>query len=213
MASRLIRVIIVDDHAVVRKGISQILEATEDIIVTDEASSGDELLAKIQNYKYDVVLLDISMPGKDGLITLREIKQTKPDLPVIIFTVYPEEQYAIRVLKAGASGYINKQTEPQEIITAIRRVVEGKKYISPSLADILATNVSSESKAPLHEILSDREFQVMCYIASGKTITTIANELGLSVNTISTYRIRILEKLKMKTNAELTHYAIKNGLV
>lgn len=213
MASRLIRVIIVDDHAVVRKGISQILEATEDIIVTDEASSGDELLAKIQNYKYDVVLLDISMPGKDGLITLREIKQNKPDLPVIIFTVYPEEQYAIRVLKAGAAGYINKQTEPQEIITAIRRVVEGKKYISPSLADILATNVSSESKAPLHEILSDREFQVMCYIASGKTITTIANELGLSVNTISTYRIRILEKLKMKTNAELTHYAIKNGLV
>ena len=213
MASRLIRVIIVDDHAVVRKGISQILETTEDIIVTDEASSGDELLAKIQSYKYDVVLLDISMPGKDGLITLREIKQTKPDLPVIIFTVYPEEQYAIRVLKAGAAGYINKQTEPQEIITAIRRVVEGRKYISPSLADILATNVSSESKAPLHEILSDREFQVMCYIASGKTITTIANELGLSVNTISTYRIRILEKLKMKTNAELTHYAIKNGLV
>ncbi|HAW08086.1 MAG: response regulator transcription factor [Chloroherpetonaceae bacterium] len=213
MASRLIRVIIVDDHAVVRKGISQILEATEDIIVTDEASSGDELLAKIQNYKYDVVLLDISMPGKDGLITLREIKQMKSDLPVIIFTVYPEEQYAIRVLKSGAAGYINKQSEPQEIITAIRRVVDGKKYISPSLADLLATNVSSEAKAPLHEILSDREFQVMCYIASGKTITTIAKELGLSVNTISTYRIRILEKLKMKTNAELTHYAIKNGLV
>jgi DNA-binding NarL/FixJ family response regulator len=153
MASRLIRVIIVDDHAVVRKGISQILEATEDIIVTDEASSGDELLAKIQNYKYDVVLLDISMPGKDGLITLREIKQNKPDLHVIIFTVYTEEHYAIRVLKAGAAGYINKQTEPQEIIPAIRREVEGKKYISPSLADILATNVSSESKAPLHEIL------------------------------------------------------------
>ncbi|HOV92057.1 MAG TPA: response regulator transcription factor [Candidatus Kapabacteria bacterium] len=213
MASRLIRVIIVDDHAVVRKGISQILETTEDIIVTDEASSGDELLEKVKNYKYDVILLDISMPGKDGLITLRELKQIKPDLPVIIFTVYPEEQYAIRVLKAGAAGYINKQTEPQEIITAIRRVVEGKKYISPSLADILATNVTSDIKAPLHEILSDREFQVMCYIASGKTITTIAKELGLSVNTISTYRIRILEKLKMKTNAELTHYAIKNGLV
>ena len=132
MASRLIRVIIVDDHAVVRKGISQILETTEDIIVTDEASSGDELLEKVKNYKYDVILLDISMPGKDGLITLRELKQIKPDLPVIIFTVYPEEQYAIRVLKAGAAGYINKQTEPQEIITAIRRVVEGKKYISPS---------------------------------------------------------------------------------
>jgi DNA-binding NarL/FixJ family response regulator len=213
MATRLIRVIIVDDHAVVRKGLAQILEETEDIVVTDEASSGDELLHKIQNYKYDVVLLDISMPGKDGLNTLKEIKQLKPDLPVIIFTVFPEEQYAIRVLKAGAAGYINKQSEPEEIITAIRRVSAGRKYISPVLADLLASSVSSDGKSPLHDTLSDREFQVMCYIANGKTISDIAKELDLSVNTVSTYRIRILEKMKLKSNAELTHYAVKNGLV
>jgi DNA-binding NarL/FixJ family response regulator len=213
MAQRIIRVIIVDDHAVVRKGLSQILEETEDILVTDEASSGAELIAKLQSYKYDVVLLDISMPGKDGLMTLKEIKQVNPDLPVIIFTVFPEEQYAIRVLKAGAAGYINKQSEPEEIITAIRRVSEGKRYISPTLADLLATSVSQENKAPLHDILSDREFQVMCFIAAGKTISDIARELNLSVNTVSTYRIRILEKMKMKSNAEITHYAVKNSLV
>ena len=212
-ATRLIRVIIVDDHIVVRKGLAQILEETEDIIVTDEASSGDELLEKIQNFKYDVVLLDISMPGKDGLMTLKEIKNVKPDLPVLIFTVFPEEQYAIRVLKAGAAGYINKQYEPEEIISAIRRIAQGKKYISPNLADLLATSVSTENKSLPHDVLSDREFQVLCFIAMGKTISDIARELNLSVNTVSTYRIRILEKMKMKTNAEITHYAIKNSLV
>lgn len=212
-STRLIRVIIVDDHIVVRKGLAQILEETEDIIVTDEASSGDELLQKIQNFKYDVVLLDISMPGKDGLMTLKEIKNVKPDLPVLIFTVFPEEQYAIRVLKAGAAGYINKQSEPEEIISAIRRIAQGKKYISPSLADLLATSISTENKSLPHDVLSDREFQVLCFIAMGKTISDIARELNLSVNTVSTYRIRILEKMKMKTNAEITHYAIKNSLV
>jgi DNA-binding NarL/FixJ family response regulator len=213
MNQRLIRVIIVDDHVVVRKGLAQILEETDDIIVTDEASSGDELLSKLQTYKYDVVLLDISMPGKDGLMTLKEIKQFNPNLPVIIFTVFPEEQYAIRVLKAGAAGYINKQSEPEEIVKAIRRVAAGKKYISPVLADLLASSISTENKAPIHDSLSDREFQVMCFIATGKTITDIAKELNLSVNTVSTYRIRILEKMKMKSNAEITHYAVKNGLV
>jgi len=153
------------------------------------------------------------MPGKDGLMTLKEIKNIKPDLPVLIFTVFPEEQYAIRVLKAGAAGYINKQSEPEEIITAIRRIAQGKKYISPNLADLLATSVSNESKSLPHDVLSDREFQVMCFIAQGKTISDIARELNLSVNTVSTYRIRILEKMKMKTNAEITHYAIKNSLV
>ncbi len=209
----MIRIIIVDDHAVVRRGLTQIFEDTPDIIVTDEAGSGNELLQKIKQFKYDVVLLDISMPGKDGLDTLKEIKSIKPDLPVLIFTVYPEEQYAVRVLKAGASGYINKECEPDEIIEAIRKVSHGRKYISPTLAEILAANLETGGENPIHDNLSDREFQVMCMIASGKTVSVIAKELNLSINTISTYRNRILEKMNMKTNAELTHYAIKFRLV
>ncbi|MGE5479481.1 MAG: response regulator [Chloroflexota bacterium] len=209
----MIRIIIVDDHAVVRKGLTQIFEETPDIIVTDEAGTGDELLQKIKQFRYDVVLLDISMPGKDGLETLKEIKQIKSDLPVLIFTVYPEEQYAIRILKAGAAGYINKECEPDELIEAIRKVAKGKKYISASLAELLASNLEQTKETKLHDSLSDREFQVMCMIASGKTVSAIAQELGLSINTISTYRIRILEKMSMKTNAEITHYAIKNQLV
>ena len=209
----MIRIIIADDHAVVRKGLKQIFDETLDLTVTDEASSGNELLDKIKINDYDVVILDISMPGKDGLDTLKELKGIKPNLPVLIFTIYPEEQYAVRVLKAGASGYINKESEPELLIEAIRKVSQGRKYISPYLAEILAYNLQSGGEAPLHEHLSDREYQVMCMIASGKTATDIAKELSLSINTISTYRIRILEKMNMKNNAEITHYALKNRLV
>jgi DNA-binding NarL/FixJ family response regulator len=209
----MIKVIIVDDHSVVRKGLRQIIEETNDIVVADEASSGYELLERIREKNYDVVLLDISMPGKDGLDTLKEIKYFKPDIKVLMFTVYPEEQYAVRVLKAGAYGYINKESEPEEIIGAIRKVSQGRKYVSPELAELLAANIGSSSETAKHETLSDREFQVMCMIASGKTVREIAEELALSINTISTYRIRILEKMNMKSNAELTHYAIKNNLV
>ena len=209
----MIKIIIVDDHAVVRKGLKQIIEEAPDLYVCDEASSGNELLEKVRQTKYDVVLLDISMPGKDGLDTLKDLKIEKPDLPVLMFTVYPEEQYALRVLKAGAAGYINKECEPEELIEAIRKVSMGRKYISPDLAELLASNLDSGNQTMLHENLSDREFQVMCLIASGKTVKDIAKELNLSINTISTYRIRILEKMGMKSNAELTHYAIKNGLV
>jgi len=209
----MIKVIIVDDHSVVRKGLRQIIEETNDIVVADEASSGYELLERIREKNYDVVLLDISMPGKDGLDTLKEIKYFKPDIKVLMFTVYPEEQYAVRVLKAGAFGYINKESEPEEIIGAIRKVSQGRKYVSPELAELLAANIGSSSETAKHETLSDREFQVMCMIASGKTVREIAEELALSINTISTYRIRILEKMNMKSNAELTHYAIKNNLV
>ena len=148
--------------------------------------------------------------------TLKELKQIAPDLPVLVFTIYPEEQYAVRLLKAGASGYINKESKPEELIEAIERVIRGRKYISSHLAELLANNLDSTSgsgQVPLHETLSDREFQVMCMIASGKTPTQIANELSLSINTISTYRIRILDKMKMRSNAEITHYAIKNRLV
>ena len=209
----MIKLIIVDDHAVVRKGLKQIFEEAPDIVVTDEAGSGSELLEKIRQKKFDVVLLDISMPGRDGLDVLKELKVERPELHVLVFTMFPEEQYAVRVLKAGASGYLNKESEPEELIEAIRKVSQGRKYVSPELAEILASNLEITGEAPLHESLSDREFQVMCMIGSGKTVSEIAKELSLSINTISTYRIRILEKLNMKTNAEITHYAIKNQLV
>ena len=209
----MIRVIIVDDHVVVRKGLKQIFEETQDIVVTDEASSGDELLEKITKYKYDLILLDISMPVKDGLETLKEIKLYNPDIPVLIFTMFPEEQYAVRVLKAGASGYINKESQPEELIEAIRKVTKGRKYISSYLRELLAINLETSSESPIHETLSDREFQVLCLIASGKTMKEIAQYFSLSINTISTYRTRILEKMSLHSNAELTHYAIKNQLV
>jgi DNA-binding NarL/FixJ family response regulator len=209
----MIRIIIVDDHAVVRRGLKQILDETLDLVVADEASSGFELLEKVKKTKFDVVLLDISMPGIDGLDTLKELKIIKPELPVLIFTVYPEDQYAVRVLKAGASGYINKETEPDKLIDAIRKVARGGKYISPYLAELLAFNLDMAGKQPLHEKLSDREFQVMLMVAKGKKVKDIAEQLSLSINTINTYRNRILEKMDMKSNVEITHYAIKNQLI
>jgi two-component system invasion response regulator UvrY len=209
----MIRIIIADDHAVVRRGLKQIFDETHDLHVVDEASSGNELLDKVRHKNYDVVILDISMPGKDGLDTLKELKNLQPDLPVLVFTVFPEEQYAVRILKAGAAGYLNKESEPEEMLDAIRKVAQGRKYISPFLAELLASNLDITGETPIHDSLSDREFQVMCMIASGKTISDIAKELSLSINTISTYRIRILEKLNLKNNAEITHYALKNRLV
>ena len=209
----MIRIIIVDDHAVVRRGLKQILDETLDLVVADEASSGYELLDKARKNEYDVVLLDISMPGIDGLDTLKELKNIKPNLPVLIFTIYPEDQYAVRVLKAGASGYINKESEPEKLIDAIRKVSQGGKYISPYLAELLAFNLDVAGQMPLHEKLSDREFQVMCMIASGKKVKEIAEKLSLSINTINTYRNRILEKMDMSSNVEITHYALKNQLI
>jgi two-component system, NarL family, invasion response regulator UvrY len=209
----MIRLIIADDHAVVRKGLKQIFDETPDIKVTNQAATGTELLEIVGKQDFDVVLLDISMPGRDGLDILRVLRSDKPDLPVLIFTMYPEEQYAMRVLKAGAAGYLNKESGPEELIDAIRKVAEHRKYISPYLAELLASNLETSSEAPKHDSLSDREFQVMCLIASGMTVTEIARKLSLSINTISTYRLRILDKLSMKSNAEITHYAIKNQLV
>jgi len=209
----MIKILIADDHPVVRKGLKDIIEEAPDMVVGGEARNGQEVLENVRKSDYDVVLLDISMPGRSGLEILKELKSEKPELSVLILSVHPEEQYAVRVLKAGASGYLTKESAPDELIAAIRKASIGRKYISSSLAEKLAFDLEIDAEKPLHETLSDREYEVMCMIASGKTISEIAEELFLSVKTISTYRSRILEKMRMKSNAELTHYALKNRLV
>lgn len=209
----MIRILVADDHPIIRKGIKQILQDIPGITVEDEACDGYEALEKIQKKDFELVLLDISMPNLNGLDVLKQIKLIKPKLPVLILSIYPEEQYAVRVLKAGASGYLRKESAPEELINAIRKVNSGKKYISSSLAEILVSDLSSDSHTLPHETLSDREYQVLCMIASGKTISEIADELSLSVKTISTYRTRILEKMNMNNTAELIHYALKNNML
>ncbi|MGE5301179.1 MAG: response regulator [Acidobacteriota bacterium] len=209
----MIRILIADDHRIVREGLKQILAETPDMIVVDEASNGQEVLGKVWENDYDVVLLDISMPGRSGLDILKQLKNERPKLAVLVLSMYSEEQYAIRALRAGASGYMTKESAPDELIEAIRKVSTGRKYISPTVAEKLAVSLEANDERPAHENLSDREYQVMCMIASGKTIKTIAGELSLSVKTVSTYRTRILEKMRMKNNAELTHYSIQNRLV
>lgn len=209
----MIKILIADDHAIVREGLKQILSESPDLVVVAEASTGQEVLDKVAKNDLDLVVLDISMPGRGGMDILKEIKSLKPKLPVLILSMYPEEQYAVRVLKSGASGYLTKESAPIELVKAIRQISQGKKYISPSLAEKLAVDLEVSSDKPPHETLSDREYQVMCMIASGKTLKEIADGLSLSIKTISTYRSRILEKMNMRTNAELTHYAVKNRLV
>jgi len=209
----MIRVLIADDHPVVRMGMKHVLEKADDIVITDEAENGAEVLNKVSKNNYDVVLLDISMPGRDGLDVLRQLKEEKPDLPVLILSMFPEKQYAIRVLKTGASGYLAKKSAAYDLINAIRKVSRGGKYVSPSLAEQLAVYIEDETGKPPHETLSNREYQVMCLTCKGKTTKQIAEELCLSVQAISTYRARILEKMNMKNIAELILYAVKNHLV
>ncbi|HPC02948.1 MAG TPA: response regulator transcription factor [Syntrophales bacterium] len=208
-----IRILIADDHPIVRAGFKQVLSETPDMQVTDEAGNGQEAMACVRKKKLDVVLLDISMPGRSGLEVLKELKDEKPKLPVLILSMYPEEQYAIRALRAGASGYLTKASAPNELISAIRKVAEGGKYVSATLGERLTEFLGSDMTRPPHELLSDREYQVMLMIASGKTVSSIAEDLCLSVKTISTYRTHILEKMRMKNNAEITFYAVRNGLV
>lgn len=209
----MIKVLIADDHTIFRAGLGQILNETPVITVVDEASNGREALAKLGQAQYDVILLDISMPGESGVETLKQIKNIKPDQVVLILSMHPEEQYALRVLRAGASGYITKESTPDELISAIRKVATGGRYISSKLGEGLALRFDKEFRAPRHEQLSDREYQVMIMLASGKTIKEIADELPLSVSTINTYRTRVLEKMDLNTNSELTRYAIQHGLV
>jgi len=209
----MIKILIADDHPVVRKGLKEIIEDIPDMAVRGEASTGQETLEKVRKSDFDIVVLDISMPGGNGLDILKQLKDEKPELSVLVLSMYPEEQYAVRVLRAGASGYLTKESAPEELIAAIRKASKGGKYISSSLAEKLAFDLEIDAERPLHETLSDREYQVMRMIASGKTGKEIGEELFLSVKTISTYRSRILEKMKMKSSTELTHYALKNGLV
>lgn len=209
----MIKILVADDHAIVRKGLRQIVSETPDIVVTGEASTGQEVLDKVRANDYDAVILDISMPGGDGLDLLKIIKKEKPRIPILVLSVHPEDQYAVRALRAGAAGYLTKESAPEELITAIRRVSVGRKYVGSLLAEKLALQIDVDGEKKLHEKLSDREYQVLCMMASGKRVKEISNELCLSVKTISTYRTRILEKMRMKNNAELTHYAIKHGLV
>jgi DNA-binding NarL/FixJ family response regulator len=208
-----IRVLVVDDHAIVREGLKQVLSGIPDIVVAGEASDGLQALDQARKGMYDLVLLDIAMPRMNGMDVLKQLKSEMAHLPVLMLSMYPEEQYAIRTLKAGASGYLAKESAPEELIAAVRKVCSGGKYVTSSLAEKLAVYLDSDLDRPPHDRLSDREYQVSLMIASGKTVSEIAAELSLSVKTISTNRSRALEKMGMKTNAELTHYFIKNGLV
>ena len=211
--SKRIRVMIADDHAIVRQGLRQILSDTTDMDVAGEACNGVEALHMSREGDWDVVLMDVSMPDRNGIDALKLLKKEQPRLPVLILSMYPEDQYAIRALKAGAAGYLNKQSAPDQLVTAIRQVASGKKYVSASLAMELAEAIGEDSDRPLHEKLSDREYQTLCMIASGMTLTQIADELNLSVKTVSVYRARLLEKMRLRNNAELTHYGLKFGLV
>jgi len=209
----IIEVIIADDHAIVREGLKQILADTKDIVVKGEAETGNSTIKLCREHEFNVLLLDISLPDKSGIEVLKQIKKEHPAIAVVMLTMHPEEQYAIRALKAGASGYLNKQSAPKELVTAIRQVAVGLKYINASVAQQLANHIDDEHSVNLHETLSDREYQTMTLIASGKAVSDIAKELSLSVKTISEYRARVLIKMKLKNNAELTHYAIKNQLI
>lgn len=209
----LIKVFIADDHAIVREGLKQILADTRDIVVAGEAENGLDAIRLFRRSGCHVVLLDISLPDKSGIDVLKQIKKDKPELAVLMLSMHREDQYAIRSLKAGAAGYLTKQSAPKELVTAIRQVAGGLKYVSPALAQELANHLGEDHEAPAHETLSDREYQTLTMIASGKTVGTIAKELSLSVKTVSEYRARLLAKMKLKNSAELTHYAIKNGLI
>jgi len=208
----MIRVIIIDDHPVVRRGLKQIIAAEQDMQVVGEAENAREALRVIRRTACDAVVLDITLPDASGLDVLSQLKSEHPTLPVLIMSIHDEEHYALRVLKAGASGYLMKNSIPEELIKTIRKITSGGKYINPSLAERLASEFVSPGKSP-HEKLSDREFQILCLIASGKSLKEIGASLCISDKTVSTYRSRVLEKMRMSTNADLTRYALEHRLI
>jgi DNA-binding NarL/FixJ family response regulator len=208
----MMKFLIADDHAIVRKGLAQILCEEFPGAKVTEVSNSNEALEEARKQIWDVILLDISMPGRNGIETLKQIRFEGIKAPILMLSMHSEEQYAVRVLKAGASGFLNKESATEELLVAVHKVLYGRKYITPSVAEKLAESLGGEGEKPAHELLSDREMQVLQLIASGKTVSEIADQLSLSVNTISTYRTRILEKLTLNNNAEITRYALDNGL-
>jgi DNA-binding NarL/FixJ family response regulator len=208
-----IRVLVADDHAVVRRGLRQVLAEPGDIEVAAEAGTAAEALERLAAGRFDVVITDLSLPGRGGLELLREMKALQPDLPVLVLSMHPEDQYAVRALKAGAAGYLTKESAPELLVEAVRRAAAGGRYVTPSVAERLARHVEDAREREPHEALSDRELQVFRMLARGRTVSQIGEELSLSVKTVSTYRARVLEKMSLSTNAELMQYAFRRGLV
>lgn len=209
----MIRVLIADDHAILRRGLIEILTREWKDAVCGEAENAQQTLAQVHDHAWDLVILDVTMPGRSGVDVLADLKRVRPKLPVLVLSMHPEDQYGKRVLKAGASGYMNKDSAPDELIKAIRKVLAGGRYVSPALAEVLASDLGRATDRPLHETLSDRELEVLRLIGSGKAVSQIAEMLLLSVTTVSTYRARMLEKMGMTTTAELMNYALRNRLV
>lgn len=209
----MIKILIADDHAVVRHGLKQIVTADNQMMIVGEAANGNELLDLARNTEADVIILDINMPGRSGLEALKELKRDYPSLPVIILSMHSEEQYAVRVIKAGAAGYMSKETAPDQLVSAIEKVYRGGKYISPKIAELLAYHIDGNHREEPHKSLSNRELEVFYSLAGGKTVGQVSEELNLSVKTVSTYRTRILEKMNMTTNAELVRYAFDYKLL
>jgi DNA-binding NarL/FixJ family response regulator len=208
-----IKIIIADDHIIIRAGIKQLLDGAHDMVVAGEASDGQKLIQEIQKNHYDVIVIDISMPGRNGIEIIKQLRSSGDKTPILALSYYPEEQFAIRVLKAGACGYMNKDVQPEELVEAIYKVARGGTYVSPAVAEKLAMNINMTQDSSPHESLTDREHEVFLKIAGGMTVSEIADEMFLSVKTVSTYRARILEKLNLKNNAEITYYAIRNNLI
>lgn len=209
----MIKILIADDHAVVRRGLRQILSETQDLHVAGEAATPAEVLAAVQRERFDVVVLDIGLPGTSGIELIADVKRLRPEARVLILTMFSEEQYAVRAIRAGAAGFLTKETAPDKLVDAVRKIAGGGRFISAELAETLASLVAGDAKTRPHELLSNREFEILKMIGSGKTVSQIAEGLGLSVKTVSTHRTRILRKMDLKTNAELTHYVVKNNLV
>lgn len=209
----MINILVVDDHVLIRKGLKQLLEDRDDMQVTGEAENGLQALSMAREYDYDLILLDIALPDKHGMDVLKQLKSELPATKVIVLSMYPEDQYGLRVLKLGAAGYINKQSAPEQLVGAILQVVAGKKYISETIAEQLLNNLTGDAPEVLHQNLSNREYQTLCLMASGKSLTEISEVMKISPKTVSVYRARMLEKMHFKNNAEAVHYAIANHLV
>ena len=207
------RVLIADDHAVVRAGLRQFLESEPGIREIAEAASGSDTLDKLRTQKSDLLLLDINMPDRSGLDILKQVRATHPDTKVLVLSGFPERQYAVNVLRAGASGFLSKESASEELIKAVRTVMSGRRYVSAALAELLVSDLDVDSQQPMHSRLSEREFQILCKLAAGSSVSEIAAELCISVKTVSTYRSRVLEKMNFKTNADLTSYALRNGMI